>query len=464
MKIVDNRLLQEDIDLIQQYLDIDYSFGNFYSLGDILTKLNVDIVIEPGIVTRDVPQSLIDAKAYWENEKKRLFDEVKKGHEELKEKAYEASERFGSINYEISIWSNMPLRGLYDKNKIILYPEEMAQENGGAMMDELLISTLAHETMHAYFDRPRHNIFPYVPLVEEPLAEFGMLLFLYSVQRNYYKWAYVDVKNNKSYYRYGAKLMDQCLNEGKSSKTRKYLEDYKIKLDPNTMPTIDSNNCIELPQKGKSNTSVAVNGKTIKVRWESVYSNPPCYFYDEKTQTLCLDGEWRVNKEFSHGIFNLDINIITCVHHSSLKNVYLGDNFYSDESCPLDPLERYPVTVSPNNKIYYAVNGVPFLKKTKKPALNELADGLYRIYRDGKCGAIDGKANPITECEYGFIWSFDENGLAKVRKNGKYVLINKQGKEQGKIEYDKISKNSVGNYNVTKDGEEYCIDKNGKRL
>ena len=94
-------------------------------------------------------------------------------------------------------------------------------------MGELLVSTLAHEAMHAYFNRPGHETFPYIYYVEEPLAEFGMLLYLHETKSKFYKWAYDDVKSKTTCYKYGANLMDQCLYEGTPSLTRDYLEAYR---------------------------------------------------------------------------------------------------------------------------------------------------------------------------------------------------------------------------------------------
>ena len=70
----------------------------------------------------------------------------------------------------------------------------MKDEYGGQTMKELLASTLAHEAMHAYFDRQGHDRFPYVIRVEEPLAEFGMLLYLHETkQRHYFHWARIII-------------------------------------------------------------------------------------------------------------------------------------------------------------------------------------------------------------------------------------------------------------------------------
>ena len=103
----------------------------------------------------------------------------------------------------------MRLLGLYDsqQNIIKLFPEAMADADA-SKMDEYLLSTLAHEVMHAYFNRPGHEKYPYAMFVEEPLAEFGMLLYLWRTHSPYYDWAHENVRSKKCCYRFGAAIME----------------------------------------------------------------------------------------------------------------------------------------------------------------------------------------------------------------------------------------------------------------
>jgi hypothetical protein len=183
-----------------------FEFGGHASLNDMLSNLGVVIKVEPGIKHYVLPQEL--AKA-WDKE-------------------------------EVELWESMPVRGEYISadNTIKLYPEEMHSEYNGERMSELLISTLAHEAMHAYFNRKvkKRNELPYVIPVEEPMAEFGMLLYLHETKTvSYYEWACDDVCAKKTCYRYGHALMQQHLKETKdqnsgNTRTRKDLESYKRKL------------------------------------------------------------------------------------------------------------------------------------------------------------------------------------------------------------------------------------------
>ena len=100
----------------------------------------------------------------------------------------------------------------------------------GEVRRKYLVTTFVHEAMHAYFNRHHHELFPYVATVEEPLAEFGMLLFL--KEKDFkdpdFDWAYDEVKNKKTCYRYGAAMMDFYLNG--DPQIRKDLDNYKRKI------------------------------------------------------------------------------------------------------------------------------------------------------------------------------------------------------------------------------------------
>lgn len=190
-------LTKEEKFLLQACLLLPFKLGPYESLGDILHDLGVRVIIEPGKPKRTILPELLPE--------------------------------------DIEGWLAMKLRGLYCPNEkvIKLFPENMKEEYEGKCMYELLVSTLAHEAMHAYFDRPQDNkALPYIISVEEPLAEFGMLVFLYE-NRLFYHWAQKDVCSKRTVYRYGYALMSQHLAELRDSSdthTRRDLERYKRRL------------------------------------------------------------------------------------------------------------------------------------------------------------------------------------------------------------------------------------------
>ena len=228
----DELLTKEEILFLQACTLLPFKIGSFSSIDDLLGKLGVCIQIASGIEYHVVPSELLKESDYWEKEQKKW----KEGSPEYNE----IRDTLTKIRDEISAWKAFPIRGEYlREDKIIkLYPEEMYKEYSsdggktpGLSMYSLLVSTLAHESMHAYFDRTVRHSLPYVGRVEEPLAEFGMLLYLYETNQEYiFNWARNDVRSKRTYYRYGDALMSLHLataDANRDSLTRRDLERYK---------------------------------------------------------------------------------------------------------------------------------------------------------------------------------------------------------------------------------------------
>lgn len=215
----DNILLDlEKVTIINAALE-SFSFGGFTTLDDMLFNLGVKLAISPDTPKRIVPSGISEWVLYWENELQRLKDENNQFYKDAQKELEKAKK-------EVGAWSDMALLGRYDRfqKEIILYPNNMP----GKDRKEYLVTTFVHEAMHAYFDRHPRELFPYVATVEEPLAEFGMLLFLKETNNNYYKWAYDNVVSKETCYRYGAALMDRY--EKGDSQIRQDLESYKRKV------------------------------------------------------------------------------------------------------------------------------------------------------------------------------------------------------------------------------------------
>ena len=202
-----------------------FTFGGFSKLDDMLSKLEVTLVISPDTPKRIVPSGISECVLYWENELQRLEKVLGPDYKNIQ--CYkDAQTELEKAMKEVAAWSAMDLLGRYDRfqKKIILYPNNMS----GQDREEYLVTTFVHEAMHAYFDRHPRELFPYVATVEEPLAEFGMLLFLKETNNNYYKWAYDNVVSKETCYRYGAALMARY--EKGDSQIRQDLESYKRKV------------------------------------------------------------------------------------------------------------------------------------------------------------------------------------------------------------------------------------------
>ena len=219
------KLLDSEIVMIIDAALKSFTFGGFSKLDKMLSTLGVTLVISPDTPKRIVPSGISEWVLYWENELQRL--EKVLGPDDKNNQFYkDALEEHEKAKKEVDAWSAMALLGRYDRfqKKIILYPNNMP----GQDRKEYLVTTFVHEAMHAYFDRHPRELFPYVATVEEPLAEFGMLLFLKETNNNYYKWAYDNVVSKETCYRYGAALMDRY--EKGDNQIRQDLESYKRKV------------------------------------------------------------------------------------------------------------------------------------------------------------------------------------------------------------------------------------------
>lgn len=219
----DDELLLLQTSLILPFYLLKGSSLEYSSLEDILIRGGVRVIIDPrkpqNKNMRKIPAELDNARRYW-----------KKMVEENPNDDF-ARKMLAEVLEEIAIWEQTLILGLYDPaNKIILlFPNNMREVASSKEMPMLLVSTLAHEVMHAYFDRTPLDNYPYVYSIEEPMAEFGMLLYLKETyQMEYFDWAKGFVGSKKSCYRYGSALMEQCEKEGSSSQTRKDFELYKI--------------------------------------------------------------------------------------------------------------------------------------------------------------------------------------------------------------------------------------------
>ena len=272
MKLIDKYHL-----LLHRNVGAPFSFGGFKSLDDILTQLDVEVIIEPGIVYHSVPESLNELEAFWKGRARleacpdncQLCQRDITSHGDKQKPDYcevckTARAIYEKIRKEKDELSHTLILGLYDpvKNCIILYPEAMMQVYGGKWMDELLVSTLAHETMHAYFNRPGHDKYPYIYLVEEPLAEFGMLVYLHQTGSSYYNWAFNEVNSKRTCYRCGAFLMNQS-----DPSYRNFLQKFKVGIPISPMQHRAPSGTISMP------TARITKRGIIKTTFDNLYAD-----------------------------------------------------------------------------------------------------------------------------------------------------------------------------------------------
>lgn len=455
MNIIDQNALltSEQKDLLRENANKTYSFGGFISLDDIVTRLKVDVIIEPGTPIRSVDDYYEMAILYWRRMLEQLYEKIQED-DSLRAECEKIEVKLRKLRVERQAHSSMILLGLYDsqKNVIKLFPEAMEQANPNTM-NEYLVSTFAHEVMHAYFNRPGHDKYPYAMFVEEPLAEFGMLLYLHETHSKYYDWAHDNVRNKRCCYGYGANIMDQYL--GGDISLRKILEEYKILIEEYEM--IDnSNGRISLPEGGGF---VKINGGTLAVKW--IPAPAPTYFYDKHSKTLGLNGYWGYEyihyyEEYIHHDYHIKRDFH--VHfEDGVQHLYLGEDFeYKHFHYLEDLFSTIPITVSSKNKKMMLINGILVRRDNHIPLINSCGNGYYELKRNGKYGIIDSQLNNVTPFIYDYIWSFEKNNLCMVEIDDKYGYINAKGEEQVAVKYDNIESFENG-LAVAKLGEFYGI-------
>lgn len=438
MNIIDKNLLliPSQKSLLEKSAHAPFMLGGFVSLDDIVTKLNVEIHIEPGKPARSVDDYYDRAREYWRKEYEKLLEMHRRNPEDeyIRKEWQRAEIKLGRSRSGREAHSLMRLLGLYDSqnNVIKLFPEAMADADA-SKMDEYLVSTLAHEVMHAYFNRPGHEKYPYAMFVEEPLAEFGMLLYLHETQSSYYDWAHDNVSNKRCCYGYGANIMNQYL--GGDESLRKYLEEYKILIGEYEMLD-ESNGHVSMPETG-----VPVS-LPITAQWTPVFISPT-YFWDDTTKILGLDGDWSIDTldTLNH---QCHIHIDIHFHNDDIQHLYLGKDFViGRHNYHFEELfSSVPVTVSPQNDELTSINGIPIRINDNTPILDSCGDGFYELKRNGKYAIIDSQLKNITPFKYDYIWSFNDNGLCMVRMDMPdgymYGYVNVNGDEQIAVKYDDV--------------------------
>lgn len=95
--------------------------------------------------------------------------------------------------------------------------------------------------------------------------------------------------------------------------------------------------------------------------------------------------------------------------------------------------------------------------------IDSFKEGLCRVKFDDKIGYVNKKGTIIIQPIYYEASNFD-GGLAKVKINNKWGLIDYIGNEFLPLEYDKIDSLKDDNIIATKNGKEFYFDKKGKEI
>ena len=121
MNVIDEKTLLTPAQksLLKQCARKPFMLGNFVSLDDIVTKLKVDVYIEPGKPTRSVDDYYDKAIEHWRKVYKKLY-EMSREDESLRDECQKAEVKLWKLNVERKAHAAMRLLGLYDSQKNII--------------------------------------------------------------------------------------------------------------------------------------------------------------------------------------------------------------------------------------------------------------------------------------------------------------------------------------------------------
>ena len=238
----------------------------------------------------------------------------------------------------------------------------------------------------------------------------------------------------------------------------------------------DFNNNIAIAEKNGKYITLYSNGTEIK-EYDFIIKN------FKVNKNLFLEDLEVIEKDNKEGYINKNMEIIinpkydfASEFHEGLAIVENNNNFYIVDKTGKELFDLQKVSVDTNdyfsddllvvkynNKCAYINKSFKFVSNIYDEA-STLKNGMGLVNKNGKYGFIDKSGKLVINLIYDEATDFADD-VVIVKKNEKYGIINKQGQEVVGFEYDKIIRNLSNDkiFSVTKDGENYYIDKNETR-
>ena len=134
----------------------------------------------------------------------------------------------------------------------------------------------------------------------------------------------------------------------------------------------------------------------------------------------------------------------------------------TDENIPAPVLDNIGAT--PGLRSFYQKNVLTsdFLKLLYDD-VGDFYEGLAWVKMNGKWGLIDKSGREVIPCKYDYAMVFSE-GLAQVKMNGKWGYIDKSGREVIPCKYNDVGNFSEGLAMVQMNGKYGYIDKSGREV
>lgn len=253
----DNLLSKDERSALLYYLSLPFPFGGYPSLLSMAEALKLKVIVKGGIKNMPVPDELFEARCYWEARAAQLLPQIKPGtYHRRRSKTLlnylHATHQAKYIQDEMQLWTELPLLGRYDTthNSIVLYAETMRDEDrqrtlraivpyssgcDEAMKNaayrssftEILLTTAVRALWHTYFYQSEETTQHYYPLIEAPLIEYALLIYLKHTGSPFIHWACEDVKRMPTCHRHGIALMHQYASANSRSRIINFISSYR---------------------------------------------------------------------------------------------------------------------------------------------------------------------------------------------------------------------------------------------
>lgn len=269
MNIIDPKhlLCNDEKRALVYYLSRPFQIGAYTSLLNMAEALKIKVIVKDEMEKATAPDELFDARCYWEGRAAQLLPQLKpheRAQTSVKKRFYlEAINQARKITDEMQLWAEVPLMGFYDlsQNCIVIYPETMRNEDRKRTLramvpysthcddvmknatfrnsfTEILLTTLVRSLWHAYFCKSEHaEQQHYYPLIEAPLTEYALLLYLKQTGIPFVHWAYEDIKRMPTCHRYGITLMHQYAHKNDRDRIKLFILSYRKRI-ANALPTL----------------------------------------------------------------------------------------------------------------------------------------------------------------------------------------------------------------------------------
>lgn len=137
-----------------------------------------------------------------------------------------------------------------------------------------------------------------------------------------------------------------------------------------------------------------------------------------------------------------------------------GNFIFKNNIEQVDDIEEFVIDIEQDKIVIYSENGNVYLDKEGNEITNKevfINNELFAKKQDGKWGFEDQNEKNIINCEYDYVTEFNSYGFAGIKLDGKWGVINKEGKVLLEPKYqieDGIIPNFIGEYYTLEQGIE----------